>query len=64
MEDDTYVARTASLLALRYGDSAAGKARSIVAQLQSAGDHDGGKTWLRIILAIEAMQMPRSVTLN
>ncbi len=64
MASDIDIARTASLVSLRCGDSAVGEARRMVAQFQLKGDHESGDIWRRIVVAIEALRMPQSFMLH
>jgi hypothetical protein len=57
---DLDVLRAAHLNLERYGDQAVAKAREMVRTLKERGDNDGADTWLRIIVAIEAMRQEPS----
>jgi hypothetical protein len=57
---DLDVLRAAHLNLERYGDQAVAKAREMVRTLKERGNNDGADTWLRIIVAIEAMRQEPS----
>ena len=46
---DLDIQRSAHLWIQTHGDAAPAKAREMVEEMRSKGDHDGADTWLRII---------------
>ena len=53
---DLDIFRSANLHLDQHGEQAVTKAREMVRIMKGRGDHDGADTWLRIIVALEAMQ--------
>jgi hypothetical protein len=53
---DPDIHRAARLHLERHGDEAVAKARDMVRNLKECGDNEAADTWLRIIVAIEALQ--------
>ena len=49
---DLDIQHSAHLWTQTHGDSALAKAREMVEEMRSKGDHDGADTWLRVIVAI------------
>ena len=61
---DLDIFRTANLWVMRHCDAAIDEARKMAAKFQDAGDRDGADVWLRIIVAVETLQIPASTTPN
>ena len=53
---DLDIFRSASLHLDRHGDEAVSEGREMVRTMKRRDDHDGADTWLRVIVALEAMQ--------
>ena len=53
---DLDIFRSANLHLDQHGDQAVAKAREMARTMKRRGDHDGAGTWLRIIVALEAMK--------
>ena len=53
---DLDIFRSANLYLDQHGDQAVAKAREMVETMKRCADHDGADTWLRIIVALEAIQ--------
>lgn len=62
MTSDLDIYRAARLWLGQHGDAAVREARRRVAELQATGQLDGADVWLRIIVAIETLLAPRTVT--
>lgn len=63
MITDLDIYRSANLWLAQHGEEAIPKARELAVGFQVKGDLDGSDTWVRIIVAIETMRLPRSTDL-
>lgn len=64
MTSDLDIFRTANLWLGQHGEAAVAEARRRVAELQAVGQRDSADVWLRVIVAIESLQMPQLTRSN
>jgi hypothetical protein len=57
LTSDHEIERLAQIVVQRVGEDAADKARQLVEAMRRHGCHDEADTWLRVIVAIDALAM-------